>query len=85
MKFLTLLIWVGQFGFSVIFPTCLFLWLGVWLQDKFGLGTWIILVMGTLGLLTSFSTARSCLRSILKEVERISDRRDPPPAFNDHQ
>lgn len=85
MKFLTLLIWVGQFGFSVIFPTCLFLWLGVWLQGKFGLGTWILLVMGLLGLLTSFSTARSCLRSILKEIERLSDRRDPPPAFNDHQ
>ncbi len=84
MKFLSLLMWVGQFGFSVLFPTCLFLMLGVWLQGTFGLGTWVVLVLGGVGLLTSFSTAKSCLRSILKEIERTSDRRDPPPAFNEH-
>ena len=42
------------------------------------------LIMGILGLVTSFSTARSCLRSLLKEMDRASDRKDPPPAFNDH-
>ena len=84
MKFLSLLMWVTQFGFSVLFPTCFFLMVAVWLQGKFGLGMWIVAVLGILGLLTSFSTARSCLRSILKEIERNSDRKDPPPACNDH-
>lgn len=84
MKFLSLLMWVGQFGFSVLFPTCFFLMVAVWLQQKFGLGIWIVAVLGVIGLLTSFSTAKSCLRSILKEMERNSDRTDPPPAFNDH-
>lgn len=72
MKYLSLLIWVGQFGFSCIFPTCLFLMLGIYLQDRFGLGVWIVIVLGIIGFLTSLSTARSCLRSIRKEIDRIS-------------
>jgi len=85
MKFLSLLIWVGQFGFSVMFPTCLFMFLGVWLRDRFALGAWVVLVLGIVGVLTSISTAKSCLRTILKEMDRGSDRKDPPPAFNEHQ
>ncbi len=72
MKYLSLLIWVGQFGFSCIFPTCLFLMLGIYLQDRFDFGVWIVIVLGIIGFLTSLSTARSCLRSIRKEIDRIS-------------
>ncbi|MDY3832131.1 MAG: hypothetical protein SOZ79_06590 [Candidatus Ventricola sp.] len=72
MKYLSLLIWVGQFGFSCIFPTCLFLMLGIYLQDWFDFGVWIVIVLGIIGFLTSLSTARSCLRSIRKEIDRIS-------------
>lgn len=75
MKYLSLLIWVGQFGFSCIFPTCLFLMLGIYLQHRFDLGVWIVIVLGIIGFLTSLSTARSCLRSIRKEIDRIS--KDP--------
>lgn len=75
MKYLSLLIWVGQFGFSCIFPTCLFLMLGIYLQDRFDFGVWIVIVLGIIGFLTSLSTARSCLRSIRKEIDRIS--KDP--------
>ena len=84
MKYLSLLMWVTQFGFSALFPTCFFLMTAVWLREKFGLGMWIVAVLGVLGLLTSFSTAKSCIRSLLKEMDRASDRKDPPPAFNDH-
>lgn len=84
MKYLSLLMWVTQFGFSALFPTCFFLMTAVWLREKFGLGMWIVAVLGILGFLTSIATARSCIRSLLKEMERISDRKDPPPAFNDH-
>ena len=84
MKYLSLLMWVTQFGFSVLFPTCFFLMTAVWLREKFGLGMWIVAVLGILGFLTSIATARSCIRSLLKEMERISDRKDSPPAFNDH-
>lgn len=72
MKYLSLLIWVGQFGFSCLFPTCVFLMLGIYLQDRFDLGIWIVIVLGIIGFLTSLSTARTCLRSMRKEIDRIS-------------
>ncbi len=84
MRFLSLLMWVGQFGFSVIFPTLFFLLLAVWLQNTFGLGAWILVVLGILGILTSISTTRSCLRSLRKAAEDASSRETPPIAFNDH-
>lgn len=85
MKFISLLTWVGQFGFSCLFPTCAFLMLGVWLQGKFDLGIWVVIVLGVLGFLTSISTARSCLQSMRKEMERLNDKKEVPPvAFNDH-
>lgn len=72
MKYLSLLAWVGQFGFSCLFPTCLFLILGVYLQSRFSLGVWIVIVLGIIGFLTSISTAKACLQSMRKEIDRIS-------------
>lgn len=84
MKILNLLMWVGQFGFSVIFPTLFFLLLAVWLQQKFNLGMWIIVILGIIGVLTSISTTKSCLRSMQKAAEEISGKNDPPVNFNHH-
>ena len=84
MKFIAPLVWVGQFGFSVIFPTVFFLLVAVWLRGKFGFGMWIVAVFGVLGILTSISTTRSCLRSLRKAAEDASSRETPPIAFNDH-
>ncbi|MCI6228291.1 MAG: hypothetical protein SPC78_03755 [Candidatus Faecousia sp.] len=84
MKFIALLVWVGQFGFSAIFPTVFFLLVAVWLQGKFGFGMWIVAVCGVLGILTSISAARSCLRSLRKAAEEASGKKDHPVSFNDH-
>lgn len=84
MKLLSLLMWVSQFGISIIFPTLLFLWLGAWLQNKFSLGIWVLILFGILGVLTSVSTVRSCLRSMLKAADELSSRETPPVSFNDH-
>lgn len=84
MKLLNLLLWVGQFGFSIIFPPLFFLILAVWLQGKFGLGMWIIVVFGILGLLTSISTTRACLHSLKKAADEASGRKEPPIGFNNH-
>lgn len=84
MKILNLLMWVGQFGLSIIFPTLFFLLLANWLQSEFGLGMWIMAVCGILGLLTTISTARSCLHSLRKAAEEASGRKEPPVGFNDH-
>ena len=50
MKYLSLLTWVGQFGFSCLFPTCVFLMLGYYLQNRFDLGVWIMILMGVIDL-----------------------------------
>ena len=84
MKFISLLMWVGQFGFSAIFPTVFFLMIAVWLQRKFGLGMWIVVVLGILGVLTSVSSARTCLRSKRKAAEEAAGKKNHPVSFNDH-
>ena len=85
MKYLSLLTWVTQLGFSILFPVCAFLMLASWLQNKFGLGAWIMIVLGILGLLTSISTAKSCIRSMIKAANELSGKKEAPPiAFNDH-
>ena len=84
MKFISLLMWVGQFGFSAIFPTVFFLIIAIWLQSKFGLGMWIVVVLGILGVLTSISSARSCLRSMRKAAEEAAGKKQHPISFNDH-
>jgi hypothetical protein len=84
MKFLNLLMWVGQFGFSIIFPMLFFLYLAVWLQTKFHLGIWITILFGILGLLTTVSTVKSCLHSLRKAAEEASGTKERPVSFNDH-
>lgn len=85
MKYLSLLTWVTQLGFSLLFPVCSFLFLAYWLQNKFSLGPWVMVVCGIIGLLTSVSTAKSCIRAMLKAVAEITDEKgEPPVAFNNH-
>ena len=85
MKLLNLLMWVTQFGLSILFPFCFFLILAVWLQTKYALGVWIVVVLGILGFLVSVSTARSCLHSMQKAAQELSGQNPPPVAFNDHK
>ena len=85
MKYLSLITWVTQLGFSMLFPICLFLMLAYWLQNRYGLGPWVMVVMGILGFMTSVSTAKSCIRSLIKAANAITeDKPEPPVAFNDH-
>lgn len=84
MKVLSLLMWVTQFGLSILFPPCFFLLLANWLQNRFDLGPWVTVVLGILGLLTAYSTAKANLKAMLKAVKEVSSQEEPPMAFNDH-
>lgn len=84
MKILSMILWVTQFGLSILFPLCLFLYLGFWLQTRFGIGGWVMAVCGIIGFLTSVSTAKSCLKSLLKARDEVSPPKKPPVSFNDH-
>lgn len=85
MKTLSLLLWVSQFGLSIIFPTLFFLLLAVYLQSRLGLGMWIIYLLGILGILTSVQTAKSCLKALQKAALEASSDKPAPTGFNDHQ
>lgn len=84
MKFLSLIVWVTQFGVSLVFPTLVFLWLGIWLQGRFDLGVWVVFLCGVIGFMTSVSTAKSCWRSMKKEAFGSDGEDEPPVAFNSH-
>ena len=84
MKTLSLILWVSQFGLSVLFPLCLFLYLGYWVQTRFDLGFWIMAVFGVIGFMTSISTAKSCIRSLVKARDEAASQERPPISFNDH-
>ena len=84
MKLLNLLLWVTQFGLSILFPLCFFLLLAVWLKQKFALGMWIIVVFGILGLLITISTVRANLKAMVKAADEAASQTPPPMAFNDH-
>lgn len=85
MKLLNLLLWVTQFGLSALFPICFFLLLAVWLQNKFGLGMWILIVFGILGVLVTISTVKANWKAMQKAADEAADRKEPPIAFNDHK
>ena len=85
MKFLSLILWVTQFGLSILLPPCVFLLAASWLQRRFHLGMWIVAVLGIIGLLVAFSTAKANLKALQRDAEDAADAPPPPIAFNDHR
>ena len=72
------LVWLTQFGLSVVLPPVLLLLGAVWLRKQFGLGGWVILVGFALGL-------RSSLKTIERQGRAPKKKQEPPPiSFNQH-
>ena len=84
MKLFALRIWTGQFGIAIVSPALFFLLLAVWLRARFGLGLWIVAILGFVGILTSIQTTKSCLQSLRKAAEEAADSGEPPVSYNDH-
>ena len=83
MKKLNMLIWLTQLGLSIAMPLGGFIWLAVWLHQRFGWGVWVIF----LGVFLGITCAIDGLRASLKAMERMSkDKKEekPPVSFNDH-
>lgn len=83
MKNMNLLIWLTQLGLSVAVPLGGFILLAVWLQQRLGWGTWVIILGTVLGLVCAIDG----LRVSLKAMERMGKEKkeeEPPLAFNDH-
>lgn len=80
----SLLVWVSQFGVSAILPLCAGLLLGVWLQEAFATGPWIAVLCGVFGLATSIRTVCICYRTMRKEADKLCEKEERVPAYNDH-
>ena len=50
MKNLNLIVWLSQLGISVAVPPAAFIWLGIWLRDRFQLGSWIVILAVVVGI-----------------------------------
>ena len=87
MKLLKTLTLLGQFGFTFITPPVTMAILGWWLQSRFGLGTWVMLVCLLIGLMTSFAGAIRFYRRVMLQVQRKSEEEEPkekPTVFYQH-
>ena len=84
MKNINMLIWLAQLGISVAVPLGGFIWLGIWLRQRFSLGIWVVLA----GIFVGIICAVDGLRTSLKAMERMSEEKNeepPPVSFNDHE
>ena len=83
MKHFNLLVWITQLGLSVAIPLGGFVLVALWLQKKFQLGPWVIVV----GVILGLTGAADGLRTSLKAMETMAkDKKEdePPVSFNDH-
>ncbi len=86
MRDLNLIIWLSQLGLTVACPLAGFTLLGVWLQQRFDMGTWIVLLGIAIGLISAVQGFRASLRIMEKlSQNKKKDNESPGVSFNDHQ
>ena len=83
MKNISLLVWLSQLGLSVAVPLGGFIFLGVWLSNRFGWGKWIILVCALIGLICAVDGLRNSLKA-MSRIAKNETEDDAPISFNDH-
>ena len=84
VKNITLLVWLTQLGFSVVFPPVGFLLLAAWLKNSRGWGSWVIWVAVALGVICAVDGLRTSLKA-MDTIARNEKKEEPPVAFNEHQ
>lgn len=84
MKNVNLLIWLTQLGLSVAAPLGGFLWLGVWLRQRFNLGVWVVLAGALVGVVCAIDGLRVSLKA-MERMARDKKEEEPPVSFNDHE
>lgn len=88
MKLVRTVTLLGQFGFTFITPPVVMGLLGWWLQDRFGLGTWVMLICLLLGLMTSFAGALRFYRRVMLQIGKRAEAEAPtekPVVFYRHE
>ena len=85
MKHLSLLVWLTQLGISVAVPPACFIFLAVWLRNRFALGQWILWVGILLGLVSAIDGLRTSLKTMARMSESKEEKSPAPVSFNDHE
>ena len=76
--------YVGQFGFAIVCPPIVMAMVGLWLQKRFGLGSWIMLVFILAGLLAAGSSTWSFFKSMDRQEAKKEKDLAGKQNFNDH-
>ena len=87
MKLVRTVTLLGQFGFTFITPPVVMGLLGWWLQRRFGLETWVMLICLLLGLMTSFAGALRFYRRVMLQLGKKAGAEKPaekPVVFYRH-
>ena len=82
-KLLRSLTWLTQLGLSIIAPPVLCVGGCWWLQNRFSLGGWIMVLGIVLGLGASVSGAMQFYSTVRRQAGK--GEKDRPDAFNTHE
>ena len=74
---------VGQLGVSLIAPPVLLAWLGWYISNRFGIGSWLTLIFILLGIATSFANAYNFYKKAQKKISK-EEKKDESISFRDH-
>ena len=84
MKDLSLLVWLTQLGLSTALPLGGFIFLALWLRDRFGLGQWVLWCGIAIGAICAINGFRNSLKSMSLLSSGNQKKEQPPVSFNDH-
>ena len=82
IKALQGLVWLTQLGFSLVVPPLMLIWLAIWLQSRFDLGSWVLIAGILLGLGGSVGTALTFYRATIHESKK--EQKPRSVGFNSH-
>ena len=87
MKEINMLVWLTQLGLGVAVPLAGFVWVGVWLRDKFSLGAWCVIVFVLIGMVTAWNGLKASLKAMElldKSPKKQKEKKENTVSFNDH-
>ena len=83
MKTGNLLVFVTQLGLSAVIPPVAFVWLAMWLRDKFQWGSWVIVAAVIIGVICAIEGVWNTVKA-MERLAKDKKAEEPPLAFNDH-
>ena len=83
MRNLQLLTWLTQLGLSTAVPLIGFIWLAVWLRERFGLGVWVLFVGIGLGIYCAIDGFVRNLK-VLDRMSKDKTEKQHPISFDEH-